>query len=87
MFIIYMSHYACLLVHDLSSRLFLLLLLLSVLDTVKHIILMSYLLLLHLHIFSFVVLFPSCTLASPLLTDLYYIFQYLDLDAGIESFS
>jgi len=42
-----------LIVHDLSSRLFLLLLLLSVLDTVKHIMLMSYLLLLHFHILSF----------------------------------
>ena len=76
-----------LLVHDLSSWLFLLLLLLSVLDTAKHIILMSYLLFLHFHILSLIVLFPSCTLASPLLTDFYIIFQYLDLDADIESFS
>jgi len=76
-----------LLVHDLSSRLFLLLLLLSVLDTTKHIVLMSYLLLLYFHILSFIVLFPSCALAGPLLTDPYYIFQYLDQKAGIESCS
>jgi len=44
----------------------------SVLDTAKHIILMSYLLLLHLYILLFTVLFPSCTLAGPLLTDLNY---------------
>jgi len=74
-------------VHDLSSRLFLLLLLLLVLDTAKYIVLMSYLLLLHFHILSFIVLFPSCTLASLLLTDLYIIFQYLDQEAGIESYS
>ena len=41
--------------------------------------LMSYLLLLHFHILSFIVLFPSVLFASPLLTDLYIIFQYLDL--------
>ena len=29
----------------------------------------------------------SCTIAGPLLTDLYIIFQCLDLNAGIESFS
>ena len=73
-------------VHDLSSRLFLLLLLLSVLDISKHIVLMSYLLLLHFHILSFIVLFPLCTLTSSLLTDLYIIFQYLDQEAGIESY-
>ena len=63
-----------LIVHDLSSRLFMLLLLPSVLDTAKHIILMSYLLFLHLHILSFTVLFLLCTLAGPLLMDLYIIF-------------
>ena len=46
-----------LIVYDLSSWLFLLLLLLSVIDTTKHIMLMSYLLLLHLHILSFIILF------------------------------
>ena len=76
-----------LLVHDLSSRLFLLLLLPSVLDTAKYIVLMSCLLLLLFHILSFIILFPSCTLASPLLTDLYIIFHYLDQEAGIESCS
>jgi len=53
-----------LIVHDLSFWLFLLLLLPSVLDTAKHIIFMSYLLLLHLYILSFTVLFPSCTLTG-----------------------
>jgi len=52
-------HYICItpcihdfIVHDWSSRLFLVLLLPSVLDIAKHIILMSYLLLLHFHILS-----------------------------------
>jgi len=54
---------------------FFLLLLLSVLDTAKHIVLMSYLLLLHLRILFFIVLFPSCTLAGLLLTDHYYYYS------------
>ena len=76
-----------LIVHDLSSWLFLLLLLFSVLDTAKHIMLMSYLLLLHFHILSFIILLPSCALVGPLMTDLYIIFQYLDQEAGKKSYS
>ena len=60
-------------VHDLSSQLFLLLFLFLVLDTAKHIVLMFYLLLLHLHILPFTILFPLCTLTGPLLMDLYYL--------------
>jgi len=86
------SLYTCHTMHARSyctwsiSWLFLWLLLHSVLDISIHIVLMSYLLLLHLHIL-FYCSFPSCTLASPLLTDLYIIFQYLDQEAGIESCS
>jgi len=74
-------------IHDQSSRLFLLFLFFLVLDIVKHIVLMSYLLLLLFHILSFIVLFPSCTLVGLLLTDLYFNFQYLDQKASIESCS
>ena len=77
------SLYTCHTIHGRSPctwsiiTIILLLLILSVLDTAKHIVLMSYLLLMYLHILSFIVLFPSCTLAGPLLPD-FIIFQYLD---------
>ena len=76
-----------LLVHDLSSWLFLLLLLLSVLDTAKHIMLMSYLLF-YIFIFSlWSFVFLRVLLLVHFWRTFYIIFQYLDQKVGIESCS
>ena len=65
-----------LLVHDLSSRLFLLLLLLSVFDTAKHFVLIISMPYWTVTVFSYSLFYclflSSCTLVGPLLTDLYY---------------
>jgi len=65
---------------------FLSLLLLSVLDTANHIVLMSYLLLLHLHILSFNILFSRVLLLVHFWWT-FIIFYYRDQKASIESWS
>jgi len=73
---IYMSHHACMISLYIISRLDFPVIVLNTANYISLLISMPYSCCDYIfHILSFIVLFPSCTLAGPLLTDHYYYFS------------